>query len=1015
MSQQVIQRTILINTKDSERSINQLNKEISQLSDELNGLTINSKRYNEVSKELAIRQKELTSINQSLQIASRTTQQRFENLQKFSSGLTAGFTTLASTFALLGTGSENFDKTITKLTGSLAILQSIGGLKDLIESFPGVINGFKNIGDSIKRFFTGAVNSFDPLERRLTTAANNLKNIGKIDIKADIKTSGVKDIQTPIITNTNKQLAEQQKTLVPLNEQWQKYTEALQANKKELEEAVKVKKLDRTEIEKKIALNKDLIATVKELRDIELAADKIAKKRKPVAPDTLDLDIYSVEDLNKAAATLGKSYDEVYNKYLGLIDQGAKAFNTNAQSFKNLNGELKTSEQALDELNKQIAANEKAIQQAEFATTKLGKAWNITKQIFSTVGWTLVITALVTAAYKLFDYIKALKTAAKEQREFNQELNKTTSELSSSKLAKFYELQKAFEQIGNTAKDKEQFLKDYADGLKETGLAINDVQTAEDAFINNTDKYVQAIIARAKIDAYKEQITKKTQETLEKNLELERKIESGEYKTSAIAQSQAGVVGQGYISKDDLETQRKVVEQARKKLEDEIKENNKELNDFITNQVGNISKLNKEYSALWATNDKGTKETSKSTSKTVDIPDIQLPDIQPLLDEISKEIDNFIEAEYDVVLGDREKELRELEEKWFKPYKELYETYGGDINQLTEEYERRRKEIIDKYKPKNELEEQLKEIREAYELEVGLITKKSPKTTYKQFGQKFQYQSGKDIEEEYNSALKYNKDIYNATIERLDAEEKAYQNRINQINEELKAETLSEEQKKKLLDEKDKIDKKLARNKIERENALDRKDQADTEAAIARQKKRQQAAQQTVAVVSSVNASMGSIFDSIAQINQMNIDSGKLSEEQVKKAEKRRDKASKTAKGFKAAQAVIDALSAANGAYSSMSSIPYVGPALGAAAAAAALIAGYANVKQILAQDVSGSTIQQATGTPASVNVPAISYTRNLVGDKELEEINKPQVCLVVEDLNNVQNRMQVRESNATF
>ena len=1010
MSQQVIQRTILINTKDSERSINQLNKEISQLSDELNGLTINSKRYNEVSKELAIRQKELTSINQNLQVASRTTQQRFENLQKFSSGLTAGFTTLASTFALLGTGSENFDKTITKLTGSLAILQSIGGLKDLIESFPGVINGFKNIGDSIKRFFTGAVNSFDPLERRLTSAANNLKNIGKIDIKADIKTSGGKDIQTPIITNTNKQLAEQQKTLVPLNEQWQKYTEALQANKKELEEAVKVKKLDREAIQKKIDLANEQLDVVKKLLKIEKSASKIE-----VPMPELDLDVQSVENLSKAAKELGLDYEALYNRFLELNKLGATSYTTNAQGFKNLQKDAKTSDEALKALNDQIAANEKAIQQAEFATTKLGKAWNITKQIFSTVGWTLVITALVTAAYKLFDYIKALKTAAKEQREFNQELNKTTSELSSSKLAKFYELQKAFEQIGNTAKDKEQFLKDYADGLKETGLAINDVQTAEDAFINNTDKYVQAIIARAKIDAYKEQITKKTQETLEKNLELERKIESGEYKTSAIAQSQAGVVGQGYISKDDLETQRKVVEQARKKLEDEIKENNKELNDFITNQVGNISKLNKEYSSLWATNDKGTKETSKSTSKTVDIPDIQLPDIQPLLDEISKEIDDFIEAEYDVVLGDREKELRELEEKWFKPYKELYETYGGDINQLTEEYERRRKEIIDKYKPKNELEEQLKEIREAYELEVGLITKKSPKTTYKQFGQTFQYQSGKDIKDEYDSALKYNQDIYNATIERLDAEEKAYQNRINQINEELKAETLSEEQKKKLLDEKDKIDKKLARNKIERENALDRKDQADTEAAIARQKKRQQAAQQTVAVVSSVNASMGSIFDSIAQINQMNIDSGKLSEEQVKKAEKRRDKASKTAKGFKAAQAVIDALSAANGAYSSMSSIPYVGPALGAAAAAAALIAGYANVKQILAQDVSGSTIQQATGTPASVNVPAISYTRNLVGDKELEQINKPQVCLVVEDLNNVQNRMQVRESNATF
>ena len=987
MAQDIV-RFIKIQTGDSERSINQLNREISQLSDELNGLTINSKRYNEVSKELAIRQKELTSINQSLQVASRTTQQRFENLQKFSSGLTAGFTTLASTFALLGTGSENFDKTITKLTGSLAILQSIGGLKDLIESFPGVINGFKNIGDSIKRFFTGAVNSFDPLERRLTTAANNLKNIGKIDIKADIKTSGVKDIQTPIITNTNKQLAEQQRTIIPLNEQWNKYN-------KELQEALSYTSDYSSDLEKlrKIFLeyNKTSVgeATVN-IKQLDKATKELYKGNLEPMRKFFDALILDQDALEATAKSMGVTYDQ--------LTVGLKTFGNNVDEDS----------EYLKGLRQQLLEVEKA---GGKAVTGISKFGGILKSIFATVGWTLIISLIVGAIYKLFDYIKTIKTAAKEQKEFNQELNKTTSELSSSKLAKFYELQKAFEQVGNTAKDKEQFLKDYADGLKETGLAINDVQTAEDAFINNTDKYVQAIIARAKIDAYKEQITKKTQETLEKNLELERKIESGEYKTSAIAQSQAGVVGQGYISKDDLETQRKVVEQARKKLEDEIKKNNKSLNDFITNQVGNISKLNKEYSSLWDIN----KEPPKPPENEPDI-----PDIQPLLDEISKEIDDFIEAEYDVVLGDREKELRELEEKWFKPYKELYETYGGDINQLTEEYERRRKEIIDKYKPdtkdtQKELDDQLKLIKESYELTVSQITKESPKTTYKQFGQTFQYQSGKDVEKELNSTLTYNQRIYEATVERINKENEAYQNRINQINEELKAENLSEEEKKKLLKERDNLEKSIDNNDIERENAKERRDQANTEAWIARQKKRQQAAQQTVAVVSSVNASMGSIFDSIAQINQMNIDSGKLSEEQVKKAEKRRDKASKTAKGFKAAQAVIDALSAANGAYSSMSSIPYVGPALGAAAAAAALIAGYANVKQILAQDVSGSTIQQATGTPASVNVPAISYTRNLVGDKELEEINKPQVCLVVEDLNNVQNRMQVRESNATF
>ena len=982
MAQDIV-RFIRINTGTSEKSINSLKSEIKSLNTELGKLTVGSQRYNEVSKQLTSRQRELREVTRDLQLASKTTEQRFNNLQKFGTGLTAGFTTLANTFALLGSDSENFNKTITKLTGSLAILQSVGGLKDLVSSFPGVISGFKNIGDSIKRFFTGAVNSFDPLERRLTTAANNLKNIGKIDIKADTKTSGtstqIKPIESPDIKDVNQDLAEQQKQIIPLNEQWEKYNKQLKDLK-----TVQPKLQKQTQDYTKLAEIQS--NAVKELKEQYSLLTELQHLGKPLSPEQY------------------KTWDELPGK----IKEAEKALEITNSEIAKTSAVSGAVGKQIDVVGGKISDTEKQMKSLGIATSNVGRVFG---QILSTVGWSLLIAIILKGIQTFYNYIKTIKTAAKEQREFNQELNKTTSELSSSKLAKFYELQKAFEQVGNTAKDKEQFLKDYADGLKETGLAINDVQTAEDAFINNTDKYVQAIIARAKIDAYKEQITKKTQETLEKNLELERKIESGEYKTSAIAQSQAGVVGQGYISKDDLETQRKVVEQARKKLEDEIKENNKELNDFITNQVRNISKLNKEYSSLWDIN----KEPPKPPENELDI-----PDIQPLLDEISKEIDNFIEAEYDVVLGDREKELRELEEKWFKPYKELYETYGGDINQLTEEYERRRKEIIDKYKPdtkdtQKELDDQLKLIKESYELTISQITKESPKTTYKQFGQTFQYQSGKDIEKELNSTLTYNQRIYEATVERINKENEAYQNRINQINEELKAENLSEEEKKRLLKERDNLEKSIDNNDIERENAKERRDQANTEAWIARQKKRQQAAQQTVAVVSSVNASMGSIFDSIAQINQMNIDSGKLSEEQVKKAEKRRDKASKTAKGFKAAQAVIDALSAANGAYSSMSSIPYVGPALGAAAAAAALIAGYANVKQILAQDVSGSTIQQATGTPASVNVPAISYTRNLVGDKELEEINKPQVCLVVEDLNNVQNRMQVRESNATF
>lgn len=954
MAQDIV-RFIQINTGNSERSINSLKSEIKSLNTELGKLTVGSQRYNEVSKQLTSRQRELREVTRDLQLASKTTEQRFNNLQKFGTGLTAGFTTLANTFALLGSDSENFNKTITKLTGSLAILQSVGGLKDLVSSFPGVISGFKNIGDSIKRFFTGAVNSFDPLERRLTTAANNLKNIGKVDIKADIKTSGtstqIKPIESPDIEDVNQDLAEQQKQIIPLNEQWEKYNKQLKDLK-----TVQPKLQKQTQDYTKLAEIQS--NAVKELKEQYNLLTELQHLGKPLSPEQY------------------KTWDELPGK----IKEAEKALEITNSEIAKTSAVSGAVGKQIDVVGGKISDTEKQMKSLGIATSNVGRVFG---QILSTVGWSLLIAIILKGIQTFYNYIKTIKTAAKEQREFNQELNKTTSELSSSKLAKFYELQKAFEAIGNSTESKKKFLEDYSDQLKETGLAINDVQTAEDAFINNTDKYVQAIIARAKIDAYKEQITKKTQETLEKNLELERKIDANK---PTFGQSVGSALRTTITGETLKESDLRYAEKNAKKYREEIEKNNKELNDFITKQVGNISKLNKEYSSLWATNDKGTKETSKS-----DIPDIQLPDIQPLLDEISKEIDDFIEAEYDVVLGDREKELRELEEKWFKPYKELYETYGGDINQLTEEYERRRKEIIDKYKPdtkdtQKELESQLTAIKETFDFQSKQLSLYKPKTTYKQLGLTFQYQSGSDVKKEYQNTLDYNNQVYNLTAERIKKENEIYNKQLE--NSQLTA------------DEKLNIERKLAENTKALQDAELQRDQDNTQAVIDMQRKKLQAFQATAQVTSSVLGSLGSAFDTKAQLA---------------KTEKEQKKAAKTAKGFKAAQAVIDALSAANGAYSSMSSIPYVGPALGAAAAAAALIAGYANVKQILAQDVSGSTIQQATGTPASVNVPAISYTRNLVGDKELEEINKPQVCLVVEDLNNVQNRMQVRESNATF
>ena len=98
-----------------------------------------------------------------------------------------------------------------------------------------------------------------------------------------------------------------------------------------------------------------------------------------------------------------------------------------------------------------------------------------------------------------------------------------------------------------------------------------------------------------------------------------------------------------------------------------------------------------------------------------------------------------------------------------------------------------------------------------------------------------------------------------------------------------------------------------------------------------------------------------------------------------------------------------------------MASIPYVGPVLGAAAAAAALASGYANVKAIYATNADGSNVSTSIAAPAALNTTPISYTKELIGDKEKDIINQPQIVCVVDDINTVQKKVKVTESNASF
>lgn len=122
----------------------------------------------------------------------------------------------------------------------------------------------------------------------------------------------------------------------------------------------------------------------------------------------------------------------------------------------------------------------------------------------------------------------------------------------------------------------------------------------------------------------------------------------------------------------------------------------------------------------------------------------------------------------------------------------------------------------------------------------------------------------------------------------------------------------------------------------------------------------------------------------------------------------------KTQKGLATAEALINTYNAANKA---LSSFP---PPTSYIAMAATIATGLANVKAIWEVDETGQSTPDmsiANGVPPSVasNMPA-SYTRNLIGDSELTEMNKPIKAYVVESEATAQMELsKQKEQSASF
>ena len=958
MPQEIV-RTIRIETQRSENSINSLNKEIKDLKKALGDLTIGTEEYIRVQTELADKQSRLKEINSSLKAEARTTVRRLETMQRSASGLASAYSALSAAMALSGKAGENFEKTLTKIQSGIAIAQGLGGLKDFIQEIPNLIDDFKNLGNVVASFFGKFNKSLDPLDSRLSKTAEKLTGLKVPEAgKESVTASASAGSGNKVIVQQTQALAQQQKTIVPLNEQWNKYNEQLKTA---------------------ISYASDWTDDFKKLKDIFTEYNKTAVPEARV----------NIEKLNKAGKDLVrgniKPMRDLFNELNLDSDALAAVARKMGVSFDNLSGSLSVFEDNLKEDSDYLDKLKNKLNEVESAggkaSTGLSKVGGIIKSVFSTVGWTVLISFLVSAVYKLIDWAKAAIKAADAQRELNKEINKSTASLSSNKLSAFYELAEAYKQVGDAAKSKEEFLKTYREEIDSTGLAIDNLNQADEAFINNTERYVQAIIARAKVDAYKEQITKKTKETLEENLELERQLTSGEAgqlnKTQLFSLSSAEPTQYAKLS----EEYKKANIQA---VKEQIESNDKALDDFVKDAVVRIGNLKLQFEDLWKKEKKqptgsGSKvEVKSETDPLADYKAFLEASEKSLLDSLDRqlaELDDKYREALSIASG-RGDELLTIEQAYLKEKSDILNKYYADKNTLdaqnaTKEAqeEAKRKEAISK-----QYQEQLSSINEIYDSEAKQIESRSTNFYhFDPFG--FKWQKRSDVEAEFNANIQIIDDLYKNTVNRLNAEK-------NQLNIELADPDTDISRTADILARQLKIEEEL------REASRERDLKAEEIAA----QKKQKIWQAYTATVQAGEQMFAGLADASAAI---------WGEE------------SKASKGFMAAQAVFSALNAANGAYSAMASIPYVGPVLGAIAAASALASGYANVRMIYKTDESGKNIN--TSTPNTVQTAPVSYTKELLGDKEKEMINQPQIVCVVEDINNVQNRVKVKEANSSF
>lgn len=409
-------------------------------------------------------------------------------------------------------------------------------------------------------------------------------------------------------------------------------------------------------------------------------------------------------------------------------------------------------------------------------TTKTMKSLGSTiKSAFSFLWFNLLVAAIAAAGIALVKYIKNLQNAAKEQRKFNKEVSELTNKTAAKSIVVLKELSYAYQKLGDDAKAKEKFLKQYADKIKETGIAVTDVKKAEDVFINNTDNYVNAIMARAKAQAVEQKAIEFYEEYLNKRYELEQKIgQAGkDLMEPSVDPSRSSGSPDIDAAYEELGAQIEAINAKRKQLLSDLQKELADLtatsNEKLKQMFEEVAKEEAEYYKFFGNLKLGGGGGAEITEEA---------------DKVSEKIQQLIEyyKQAEEILNDPNYELEEKyaqELDWTRKYYdaqiELAKGNATEISKLEAERDKKLTDIRNKFENEtlhNNYLKDVQEIEDRYSVQIDLAKEYNQDT--------IQLEEARERE---LAALrrKYNDDILESEENRINNEITLLQSQIERI------------------------------------------------------------------------------------------------------------------------------------------------------------------------------------------------------------------------------------------